>query len=65
VVCYQSGSKIIYKNHKSVGMELTEKRIEVFGQESSFSLHIIDNYEDTGESSGTTGEIILPMIEMY
>ena len=57
--------KIVNKNHQSMGMELTGKRIEVFGQESKFSLQIIDNYSDTNEPQGTTVEIILPMIEMY
>jgi ligand-binding sensor domain-containing protein len=61
----QIKKKIVYKNHKSVGMELTGKRIEVFGQESTFSLQIIDNYNDLREPCGTTVEIILPMIEMY
>ena len=46
-------------------MELTGKRIEVFGQESKFSLQIIDNYNDQGEAMGTTVEIILPMIDQY
>jgi hypothetical protein len=46
-------------------MELTGKRIEVFGQESKFSLQIIDNYDADNEPTGTTVEIILPMVEMY
>jgi ligand-binding sensor domain-containing protein len=57
--------KIVNKNHQSIGMELTGKRIEVFGQESKFSLQIIDNYDADNEPTGTTVEIILPMIEMY
>jgi ligand-binding sensor domain-containing protein len=57
--------KIVHKNHQSIGMELTGKRIEVFGQESKFSLQIIDNYDDGNNSTGTTVEIVLPMIEMY
>ena len=57
--------KIVNKNHQSMGMELTGKRIEVFGQESKFSLQIIDNYDNDNNSTGTTVEIILPMIEMY
>jgi LytS/YehU family sensor histidine kinase len=57
--------KMVSKYHQSVGMELTGKRIEVFGQESKFSLQIIDNYDDDNNSTGTTVEIILPMVEMY
>jgi LytS/YehU family sensor histidine kinase len=57
--------KIVNKNHQSIGMELTGKRIEVFGQESKFSLQIIDNYDPDNNSTGTTVEIVLPMIEMY
>ena len=57
--------KIVHKTHQSIGMELTGKRIEVFGQESKFSLQIIDNYNDQGLAKGTTVEIILPMIDMY
>jgi hypothetical protein len=57
--------KIVHKNHQSVGMELTGKRIEVFGQESKFSLQIIDNYDPNNNSAGTTVEIVLPMIELY
>jgi hypothetical protein len=57
--------KVVNKNHQSVGMELTGKRIEVFGQESKFSLEIIDNYDNDNNSTGTTVEIVLPMIEMY
>jgi hypothetical protein len=61
----QIKKKIVQKNHQSVGMELTGKRIEVFGQESKFSLQIIDNYDHDNNSAGTTVEIVLPMIEMY
>jgi ligand-binding sensor domain-containing protein len=57
--------KMVSKHHRSVGMELTGKRIEVFGQESTFSLQIIDNYNENNEPTGTTVEIILPMVEMY
>lgn len=57
--------KIIHKSHQSVGMELTGKRIELFGQENKFSLQIIDNYDDQENATGTTVQIILPMIEMY
>jgi LytS/YehU family sensor histidine kinase len=57
--------KMVSKHHRSIGMELTGKRIEVFGQESNFSLQIIDNYDDDNEPTGTTVEIILPMVEMY
>lgn len=61
----QIKKKILHKSHQSVGMELTGKRIELFGQESKFSLEIIDNYDDNENSAGTTVQIILPMIEMY
>ena len=57
--------KIVNEKHQSVGMELTGKRIELFGLESKFSLQIIDNYDDNQKASGTTIEIILPMVEMY
>ncbi len=61
----QIKKKIVHKSHQSVGMELTGKRIELFGQESEFSIQIIDNYDDNNNATGTTVEIILPMIEMY
>ena len=61
----QIQKKIIHTTHKSVGMELTGKRIELFGQESEFSIQIIDNYNEQNEPYGTTVEIILPMVEMY
>ena len=61
----QIKKKIVHKSHQSIGMELTGKRIELFGKESKFSLQIIDNYDDTGLATGTSVEIILPMIEMY
>jgi ligand-binding sensor domain-containing protein len=57
--------KMVSKHHRSIGMELTGKRIEVFGQESKFSLQIIDNHDETNQPTGTTVEIILPMVEMY
>ena len=61
----QIKKKIVHKNHQSVGMELTGKRIELFGQESTFSLQLTDNYDELGNATGTTVEIILPMMEMY
>ncbi|HSH65944.1 MAG TPA: histidine kinase, partial [Bacteroidia bacterium] len=61
----QIKKKIVHRSHKSVGMELTGKRIELFGQENKFSIQIIDNYDDNGIATGTTVEIILPMVEMY
>lgn len=61
----QIKKKIVHKSHQSVGLELTGKRIELFGMESKFSLQIIDNYDDNGLATGTSVEIILPMIEMY
>ncbi len=61
----QIKKKIVNNNHQSVGMELTEKRIKVFGRDSEFSLQIIDNYDTGNNPMGTTVEIILPMIEMY
>jgi hypothetical protein len=65
IVSDQIKKKIAHKTHQSVGMELTGKRIELFGQESKFSLQIIDNYSEHNEPIGTTVEIILPMIELY
>jgi ligand-binding sensor domain-containing protein len=61
----QIKKKIVHNTHHSVGMELTGKRIELFGQESKFSLQIIDKYDEQGEATGTSVEIILPMIELY
>jgi ligand-binding sensor domain-containing protein len=61
----QIKKKIVNKTHQSVGMELTGKRIELFGHDTKFSLQIIDNYTNEGEPSGTSVEIILPMVELY
>ena len=61
----QIKKKITHRTHQSVGMELTGKRIELFGQERQFSIQIIDNYDNNDNSTGTTVEIILPMVEMY
>lgn len=61
----QIQKKIVNKTHQSIGMELTGKRIELFGLDSKFSLKIIDNYNEQHEPTGTTVEIILPMIELY
>ena len=57
--------KKIHRTHQSVGMELTGKRIELFGKDQQFSIQIIDNYDNRHEATGTTVEIILPMIELY
>jgi hypothetical protein len=61
----QIKKKITHKTHQSVGMELTGKRIELFGQERQFSIQIIDNYDTNDNSTGTTVEIILPMVELF
>jgi len=61
----QIKKKIVTKTHQSVGMELTGKRIQLFGQDSKFSLQIIDNYNEHNEPTGTTVEIVLPMVELY
>lgn len=57
--------KIHRKGHQSVGMELTGKRVELFGKDTISSLKIIDNFNDQQEPTGTTVEIILPIIENY
>lgn len=57
--------KITRSKHESMGMELTGKRIELFGKENRFSIQLIDNHDNDNHSTGTTVEIILPMVEMY
>ena len=61
----QLKKKVKHSSHKSIGMELTGKRIEIFGQDHSFSIHILDNYDELNNPIGTTVEIILPIVEMY
>jgi len=52
--------------HQSMGMDLNNKRIELFAQGSEVAQIIIkDIYDESGEPAGTHVEIILPMIESY
>jgi hypothetical protein len=57
--------KIKSENHQSMGTHLTSSRIKLFGDDATNSVQIIDNYNDQGEATGTTIEIILPLIEQY
>jgi hypothetical protein len=48
-----------------MGTNLTSSRIKLFGDDSTNSIRIIDNYSDLNEATGTTVEILLPFIEKY
>jgi ligand-binding sensor domain-containing protein/competence protein ComGC len=57
--------KVKSEAHQSMGTNLTSSRIKLFGDDATNSVQIIDNYNDQQEATGTTVEIILPLIENY
>jgi competence protein ComGC len=57
--------KMKSEDHQSMGTNLTSSRIKLFGDDATNSVQIIDNYNDRNEATGTTIEIILPLIENY
>jgi ligand-binding sensor domain-containing protein/competence protein ComGC len=57
--------KVKSEDHPSMGTNLTSSRIKLFGDDATNSVQIIDNYNDQQEATGTTVEIILPLIENY
>ena len=63
----ERSSKIQKKiTHQSMGMDLNNKRVELFTQGSeATSIVVKDIYKNNGEPAGTSVEITLPMIESY
>jgi sensor histidine kinase YesM len=64
----RTASNLIKKNisHQSMGMELSSKRVELFGLGlEEASVQICDIYVDGDSPAGTRVEIILPLLENY
>jgi hypothetical protein len=52
------------KSHRSAGMEITQKRIELLNEgNQSGEVNITDLYDTNGQASGTKVELILPLKE--
>ena len=52
------------KSHRSVGMEITKKRIELLNEGSNYGQVVItDLYDINGQATGTKVELVLPVKE--
>jgi sensor histidine kinase YesM len=56
------------KSHRSAGMEITQKRVDLLNRQREMGLkrgvEIVDLYNDNGEAAGTSVIILLPIKEL-